>query len=142
LTQNSIADLVTASHGMYRPQITQTVIADVHPYFTDGFQNTDASFDANWATRDFHSAFGFDYNRFIQENNLAARVDQGEFDEVWIYAPPISGMFESVMAGQGAYWINGATRKRDGRSCQSHSGRTLSTWRSSTEYSERRNRCD
>ncbi len=32
--------------------------------------------------------------------------------------------------------------KRDERSCRSRSGNLLSTWRTNTEYSERRNRCD
>jgi len=38
--------------------------------------------------------------------------------------------------------INGAVRKRGGRSCRSRSGTPLSTWPSNTEYSERRNHCD
>lgn len=110
LTHDALADLTRSSHGMYQPEVVQTVIADVHPYFQDGFQNTDQSFDTNWANRDFHSSSGFDYARFIRENDLAAKVDRGEFDEVWIYAPPIGGMYESVMAGEGAYWINGPTQ--------------------------------
>lgn len=109
LTADAMADLTRSSGGMYAPIVTQTVIADAQPYFVDGFQHTDASFDAAWAARDFHNA-EFDYDRFIRENDLAARVDRGEIDEVWIYAPPIGGMWESVMAGDGAYWINGPTK--------------------------------
>ncbi|HQR08564.1 MAG TPA: Ig-like domain-containing protein [Gemmatales bacterium] len=110
LTQQSIADLTSSSHGMYRPQIVQTIIADQQPYFTDGFQHTDASFVQAWANRDFHAGFMFDYTRFIQENDLANRVDRGEIDEVWIYAPPINGMWESAMAGKDAFWVNGPTQ--------------------------------
>lgn len=110
LTQQSIADLTTSSHGMYRPQIVQTIVADQQPYFTDGFQHTDASFVQAWANKDFHAGFTFDYTRFIQENDLANRVDRGEIDEVWIYSPPIGGLWESSMAGKGAYWINGPTQ--------------------------------
>ncbi len=115
LTQQSIADLTASSHGMYRPQIVETVIADQQPYFTDGFQHTDSSFVQAWANRDFHAGFMFDYNRFIRENDLAGRVDRGEIDEVWIYAPPIAGLWESSMAGNGAYWINGPTQAAGNR---------------------------
>lgn len=110
LTQQSISDLTSSSHGMYRPQIVETVIVDQQPYFTDGFQHTDASFVQAWANRDFHEGYQFDYARFIQGNDLANRVDRGEIDEVWIYAPPIAGLWESSMAGDGAYWINGPTQ--------------------------------
>jgi hypothetical protein len=107
LTQQVVADFAASSHGLVNYQIVETVVADVHPYFDDGFQNTDASFVQNWANRDFHEGHTFDYLRLANENNLAARVDAGEIDEVWVYAPPIAGMYESVMGGADAYWING-----------------------------------
>jgi hypothetical protein len=110
LTNQAIADLRNSSHGILDYQIAETVIADVHPYFTDGFQNTDTSFVTNWNNRDFHEGFQFDYVRFANENDIAARIDAGEIDEVWIYAPPIAGLWESTMGGAGAYWINGPTQ--------------------------------
>ncbi|MFO0832893.1 MAG: Ig-like domain-containing protein [Phycisphaerales bacterium] len=99
-------DFLASSHGRARFQIVETVVADEQPRFQDGFQHTDESFAAAWAAHDFHNST-FDYTWFAQQHNLPARVDAGDFDEVWIYAPPIGGMWESAMAGQGAYWING-----------------------------------
>ncbi|HYF14483.1 MAG TPA: Ig-like domain-containing protein [Phycisphaerales bacterium] len=99
-------DFLTSSHGKVDFQIVETVIADEHPRFQDGFRHTDESFAAAWAVRDFHNST-FDYVHFGQTHNLGARVDAGEIDEVWVYAPPIAGMWEAAMAGQGAYWVNG-----------------------------------
>lgn len=114
LAKSLASDLAKASHGAYQIQIVQTKIVDAEPYFTDGFQHTDASFDAAWARGDFHIRAMFDYQRFIRENNLAARIDAKQLDEVWLYAPPINGMWESTMAGADAYWINGPVQAGGG----------------------------
>lgn len=106
LTTQIQADLFASSHGRARYHLVETVLADEYPRFQDGFQHTDSTFAVDWAARNFHQST-FDYVAFSAAHNLAARVDAGEIDEVWIYAPPIAGMWESCMAGQGAYWING-----------------------------------
>ena len=62
----------------------------------------------------FHNAkFGFpnsqfDYQRFIADNNIAARISSGEIDEVWLWTgnTDASQTYESTMAGPGAYWCN------------------------------------
>lgn len=108
LTTSVMQDFLASSHGRARFQIVETVLADEHPRFVDGFRHTDESFATAWAAHDFHNST-FDYVGFAQEHNLPSRVDAGEFDEVWVYAPPIGGMWESAMAGQGAYWVNGPT---------------------------------
>ncbi|MFO0957910.1 MAG: Calx-beta domain-containing protein [Isosphaeraceae bacterium] len=111
LTGQAIADLRASSHGMLDYQVVDTIVADVHPYYDDGTQLDDQTFEANWegSPRVFPTGH-FDYKRFVRENNLAARVDSGDIDEVWIYASPMGGMWESAMAGNGAYWINGPTQ--------------------------------
>ena len=109
LTNQSINDLKTSSHGILNYQIVDTVIADVHPYYDDGTQLNDASFVTNWESRVFPTGH-FDYVRFVEENDIAQRIDSGEIDEVWIYTSPMGGTWESAMAGQGAYWINGPTQ--------------------------------
>jgi len=114
LTNRVIEDLRVSSHGRLDYQLVETIIADKHPYFKDGFQHTDASFAAAWSARDFHNS-EFDYPRFILENGIASRIDRGEIDEVWIYSGPISGTWESAMAGEGAFWINGPTQSGGGK---------------------------
>ncbi len=96
------------SHGLVQYQIVDTVISDVHPYYNNGFQHTDESFHADWLARDFSKTTSmFDYFRFVNENNIISRVESGDIDEVWIYTSPMGATWESAMAGQGAYWING-----------------------------------
>lgn len=99
-------DLLASSHGRAVYEIVETVHADEYPIFQDGFQHDDESFASDWADRIFHNST-FDYVRWCNERGIGARVDAGEIDEVWLYAPPIGGMWESCMAGRGAYWING-----------------------------------
>lgn len=108
LAREVVRDLRDSSHGRARYNVVEAVVADEYPRFQDGFQHTDATFAADWAAGVFHNST-FDYVGFAQSLNLPARVDAGEIDEVWVYAPPIAGMWESCMAGQGAYWINGPT---------------------------------
>ncbi len=110
LAQQSVEDFKRSSHGLYQPQIVETVLADEHPYFVDGFQHTDESFEAAWNVpsdqRDFHLNSVFDYPRFCRENNIVARIESGDIDEVWLYTAPIGGLWESTMVGDGAYWLN------------------------------------
>ncbi len=106
LARQMIQDVTAASGGAYRPQIVETRAVDQHAYFTDGFQYTDTSYVSAHTSGKYHTA-PFDYQRFLREHNLATRVDRGEIDEVWIVGPPGSGLYEVVMAGQGAYYMRG-----------------------------------
>jgi len=48
-----------------------------------------------------------DYNRFIKELDIAARFNNDEFDELWVWGGGGFGLYESAMAGPGAFYING-----------------------------------
>ena len=106
LTSQIVSDFRTHSHDLVRYNLVETQIVDAYPYLQDGFRYTDATFDAAISTGNYHTGT-FDYVRFVADNNLTQRVDSGEIDEVWVYAFPGAGMWESAMAGTGAYWING-----------------------------------
>ena len=106
LTNQIISDFKTSSHDLAHFKIAQTQIDDTYPYFQDGYQYNDAAFAADYAAGKPHQST-FDYVKFIQDKSLAAAVDRGDIDEVWVYSLPYGGMWESAMAGNGAYWING-----------------------------------
>ncbi len=109
LASRIVQEFDTNSHGLVNFQIVDTIIEDGYGYFKDGFIYDDVSFtEAVFDPAKRHDG-QFDYVRFINEHNLATRVDSGEVDEVWIYAFPFNGTFESAMAGKGSYWINGGT---------------------------------
>jgi hypothetical protein len=105
LAQSVVADLRTNSHGLLRYRIVDTKIVDDYPFFEDGYQYDDQSFDEDWQARTPYPSH-FDYRRFIADNGIAARIASGAIDEVWVYAFPYAGLWESTMAGDGGYWCN------------------------------------
>ncbi|QOJ00205.1 MAG: hypothetical protein HRU70_06770 [Phycisphaeraceae bacterium] len=106
LTNQVISDFEASSHGRVRFRVVDVIDDTEFPYLESGFRYTPASFDAAWRSGNLQPGT-FDYVRFGVENGLGARVDSGEIDEVWVYSFPGAGMWESAMAGRGAYWING-----------------------------------
>jgi hypothetical protein len=113
LTNQIVADFTASSHGRVQYQIVETVDDPTFPYLENGFQYDGASFHQAWTSGNLVPGT-FDYTRFVTEHNLGERIDSGEFDEVWVYAFPGAGMFESAMAGRGAYWINGGAYQQAG----------------------------
>jgi hypothetical protein len=106
LTNQIISDFQESSHGKVRFHVIQTIDDTTFPYLESGFQYTAASYHQAWTSNNLMPGT-FDYVRFGTDHGLSARVDSGEIDEVWVYSFPGSGMWESAMAGSGAYWING-----------------------------------
>jgi hypothetical protein len=78
--------------------------------FADFWDDVAASGRGHWEHRAYRAieqaGFIFDYDRLIKELNLVERRNNGEFDEVWMVGF-MSGAYETVMIGRGAYWING-----------------------------------
>ncbi len=106
LTDQIIEDFRVSSHDRARFEIVEVIDDSTWPYLDSGFQYTSESFQQAWANHDFEPGT-FDYARFVSDHNLGARVDSGDIDEVWVYSFPGAGMFESAMAGKGAFWVNG-----------------------------------
>ncbi len=48
----------------------------------------------------------FDYNEMIDYYDLDTKRNSGAIDEVWVYAHPFAGMYESQLVGPGAFWWN------------------------------------
>ncbi len=48
----------------------------------------------------------FDYNAMLNYYDLCAKRDSGVIDEVWVFAHPFAAMYESILAGPGAFWWN------------------------------------
>ncbi|MCK4448633.1 MAG: hypothetical protein KAW56_16315, partial [Candidatus Marinimicrobia bacterium] len=48
----------------------------------------------------------FDYNAMIDHYNFDEKRNNGVIDEVWVYAHPFAGMYESQLVGPGAFWWN------------------------------------
>jgi len=60
----------------------------------------------NWWSYPGWINYSFDYNRFVEDYNIPARVEAGEIDEVWVFSHPFAGMAESQMIGRSAFFCN------------------------------------
>ncbi|MBI1854269.1 MAG: hypothetical protein HYR93_00055, partial [Chloroflexi bacterium] len=107
LVTGFINDILQTSGGMVRYQIAQRVDLDEFPLLADGFRYTPQTFlDVVSGKTPMHNPPGVDYNAILKQFNILQRVDNKEFDEVWVMAFPYAGFYESVMGGAGAFWCN------------------------------------
>ena len=107
LTQTYIDDVRECSGGFVRYRVVEDRVLDEFPRKRDGFRYTDESFMRAFRTgKGWHQPDAIDYHAIVREFDLARRVNRREIDEVWIQGMPYSGLYESTMAGKGAYFCN------------------------------------
>ncbi len=74
--------------------------------------------EPGWVT--FHhleqtGGYQFDYNGLLAAHDFCTQSNSKEIDEVWVYSMPFTGMYESRLTGDGAFWYN--SPPLDGNSC-------------------------
>jgi hypothetical protein len=107
LARQYIADLRECSNGVARYELVERHEIDGYPAKVDGFRYDDATYLNRWQQGGgFHQPDAVDYGRLIQEFSLLTKVERGEIDEVWLFAFPYAGYYESTMAGKDAFWCN------------------------------------
>ncbi|MBN1140078.1 MAG: hypothetical protein JXM73_26145, partial [Anaerolineae bacterium] len=107
LAQDYAADLRDASGGLADFQVTDRIEVNGWPAKIDGFRYDPDSFVQCWHSKSgWHDPDQVDYRKIIADFNLLDRVAAGEIDEVWMFASPWAGFWESSMAGPGAFWCN------------------------------------
>lgn len=107
LAQAYSATLADCSGGFASYHIADTVEVDGIPRKADGYQYTaDELLAVLRRTAPAHDPDLADYNRILTDFNIPARVSSGEIDEVWMFAFPYGGFYESRMAGPGAFTCN------------------------------------
>jgi hypothetical protein len=65
--------------------------------------------EPGWTTLKSYSDAGkiaFDYRELVRYYHLDSLRNIGALDEVWVYAAPYMGMYESQLMGPGAFWWN------------------------------------
>lgn len=109
LTTKLIESLDEDSHGKVKYELTEAIhIVDEWPLHENGQRYTDTSYPPDFEDQDDEWDMGpVDYMEIINDFNIEARVNNGEVDEVWLLGGPGFGWFESAMAGNDAYEING-----------------------------------
>lgn len=107
LVAGFIADILETSKGLARYEIVQRVDVNEFPAKTDGFRYTPQSYlDVIGGASQPHMPQEVDYQVILKQFNILERVARSEIDEVWIFAFPHAGFYESAMGGPGAFWCN------------------------------------
>jgi hypothetical protein len=107
LCEQFIDDLRECSGGLVNFQIVQRIEVDAWPLKVDGFRYDETSFLRNWYGKTgWHQPDAVDYPAIIADFDLLNRVESGQIDEVWLFAFPYAGLYESLMVGPGAFWCN------------------------------------
>ncbi len=110
-------DIQQNSHGMARYEIVQRYEVDEFPAKVDGFRYTPQSYmDVLRGAASPHMPQEVDYQAILTQFNILSRVSKSEIDEVWVFAFPHAGFYESTMGGAGAFWCN-APPLRDTAAC-------------------------
>jgi hypothetical protein len=113
LCQEYIADLKECSDGFVEYEIVQRIDVDGWPVKEDGFRYDGDTYLRNWRNRSgWHQPDWADYERLLAEFDLLKRIDLPEIDEVWMFAGPYAGFYESRMVGPKAFWCNAPAMQR------------------------------
>lgn len=102
-----IQDILQASHGMARFQIVERVELDAFPVQVDGYTYTPMRYlEVINKINPPHTPPMADYPAILAQLNVIPRIAKREIDEVWLFAFPYAGFYESTMAGPQAFWCN------------------------------------
>jgi hypothetical protein len=107
LVDHYIADISEASHGYCNYQIAESLLVDAFPVKEDGFVYKPDEYFLAWRSRQgFHVPDWADYDRILEDFEVVRQVMNGQVDEVWLFAFPYGGFYESRMVGSSAFWCN------------------------------------
>ena len=107
LVKQYIEDLRIASNGYCNYRIVKSIEVDDIPIKIDGFIYSPESYVNAWRSRSgFHDPDWADYHRILADFDVVREIDSGQIDEVWLFAFPYGGFYESRMAGPHAFWCN------------------------------------
>ena len=107
LTDQFIHDLQSVSSNYCNYEIVENLLVDGFPVKVDGFRYTRKSYSKAWQSRSgFHQPDWADYDEIIGTLNLSHQIRTKKIDEVWLFAGPYAGFYESRMVGPGAFWCN------------------------------------
>lgn len=107
LADEYAADVAEASQGQMTFDVVERVDVDGFPAKADGFVYGAADYLSCWQNlAGFHAPDGADYHRLLDEFDVVPQINAGRIDEVWLFAFPYAGYYESLMAGPGAVWCN------------------------------------
>jgi hypothetical protein len=102
-----ISEILQVSAGLVRYRIAERAEFNEFPRLADGFVYDAPTYrDVIRGASGAHAPSGFDYMSLLERFAVLRRIERREIDEVWIMGFPHAGLYESVMAGSGAFWCN------------------------------------
>jgi hypothetical protein len=102
-----IHDILEASGGLARYQVVQRVELNEFPPKTDGYRYDPQTYlDVLKRNQPPHRPEGADYQAILTGLKILPGIAMREIDEVWLFAFPQAGFFESCMGGASAFWCN------------------------------------
>ncbi len=110
-----VKEFEKASNGVYKFEIVETHDDQVIFSKLDSTYLTVSQIKAyldepGWATvkniAEKQGRIKFDYKGMIEYYDFYNKREQGIIDEVWVYAWPFGGMYESQLVGKNAFWWN------------------------------------
>jgi hypothetical protein len=108
-----ISDLKESSYGYANYEIVERIEVDKFPVKADGFVYSADEFVNAWkARKGFHEPDAVSYDALLEEFDMVGKIDRNEADEIWLFAFPFGGYYESIMAGPGAFWCNAPPLKQ------------------------------
>ena len=107
LADRYIRDVRQASHGLVDYQIVERVEVDGFPAKIDGFRYDAATYlRCLREGRGFHEPDAVDYLALVREFRVIEKIAANQIDEVWLFAFPYAGYYESTMCGRDAFDCN------------------------------------
>lgn len=117
LVTGYMTDIAQCSYGMASYQVIEHIDVDEFPAKVNGFRYTPQTYmDVLRNISTPHMPQEVDYYAILSQFNILSRVANHEIDEVWIFAFPHAGFYESIMAGPNAFWCNAPALKNTGDS--------------------------
>ena len=108
LIKQYINDLTRASGGQAVWHVAfRWDLNEFPPDADPNVTHTPDNFPSNISSR--IGVSGADYAAIAYDSRfgIVSKVEAGQVDAVWVFAPPYTGFYETAMAGNGAFWVNG-----------------------------------
>jgi len=111
--QELAKNMTEASHGVCQYKIVKIVEADssyAYNVKTGKRITADYVYEDCWKKNQYpglNDGIEYDYSGMVQDFGFDTLRNNDEITEVWVYNHPAAGMYETIMGGPGAFWING-----------------------------------
>jgi len=107
LAKGFMSDILLASGGLVRYQIVGRIDVDAYPVKENGYiYDAESYLNVLRGISPPYMPQMADYRLILDRFEILQRVARNEIDEVWLFAFPHGGFYESIMAGPGAFWSN------------------------------------